>query len=47
MAEQSTWIRGVTRVDSRTVTLSGDELLALHQAFLTLVFLARSVVAFG
>lgn len=46
MAEQATWIRGVTRVDSRTVILTGDEPLALHQAFLTLVFLARSVVAF-
>ena len=46
MAEQATWIRGVTRLDSRTVTLAGDEPLALHQAFLILVFLVRSVVAF-
>jgi D-amino peptidase len=44
MAEQATWVRGVTRVDSRTVTLADDEPLRLYQAFITLVYLTRSLV---
>jgi D-amino peptidase len=46
MAEQASWIRGVTRIGNRRVALTGDEPLALHQAFVALVFLARSVVVF-
>jgi D-amino peptidase len=44
MAEQATWIRDVTRTDSRTVTLRDDDPLRLFQAFITLVFLTRSLV---
>jgi D-amino peptidase len=44
MAEQATWIRGVTRTDSRTATLTGDEPLDLFQAFITLVYLTRSLI---
>jgi D-amino peptidase len=44
MAEQATWIRGVTRLDGRTVALSDDDPLRLHQAFITLVYLTRSLV---
>ena len=44
MAEQATWVRGVTRLDSRTVSLSDDDPLRLYQAFITLVYLTRSLV---
>jgi D-amino peptidase len=44
MAEQATWVRGVSRMDSRSVALTGDEPLALFQAFIALVFLTRSLV---
>jgi D-amino peptidase len=44
MAEQATWIRGVTRLDSRTVSFTDDDALALFHTFMTLVFLARSLV---
>jgi len=44
MAEQATWIRGVTRLDARTVALCDDEPLRLYQAFITLVYLTRSLV---
>jgi D-amino peptidase len=44
MAEQATWIRGVTRRSSRTVALSAAEPLELFQAFITLVYLTRSLV---
>lgn len=44
MAEQSTWIRGVRRVDTVTVELTGDDPLALFQTFIALVFLTRSLV---
>lgn len=44
MAEQATWIRGVRRVDAVTVELSGDEPLALYQAFIAIVYLTRSLV---
>jgi D-amino peptidase len=43
MAEQATWIRGVSRVDNRRVTFTGDAPLALYQTFMTLVYLTRSL----
>lgn len=44
MAEQATWIRGVTRLDGRTVAFTDDDPLALYRTFMTLVFLTRSLV---
>ncbi|MGA8247900.1 MAG: M55 family metallopeptidase [Nocardioides sp.] len=44
MAEQATWIRGVTRLDSRTVSFTDDDALSLFRTFMTLVFLTRSLV---
>jgi D-amino peptidase len=44
MAEQATWIRGVERTDARSVRLVDDEPLRLFQAFITLVYLTRSLV---
>jgi D-amino peptidase len=44
MAEQSTWVRGVSRVDSRTVSLTDDDPLRLFRTFITLVYLTRSLV---
>jgi D-amino peptidase len=44
MAEQATWVRGVSRVDSRTVTLTDDDPLRLFRTFITLVYLTRSLV---
>ncbi|NUT18665.1 MAG: M55 family metallopeptidase [Hamadaea sp.] len=44
MAEQATWIQGVRRLDHVTVALTGDEPLALYQAFIALVYLTRSLV---
>jgi D-amino peptidase len=44
MAEQATWIHGVTRLDGRTVSLTDDDPLRLFRTFMTLVFLTRSLV---
>ncbi len=44
MAEQATWVRSVSRVDSRTVAIADDEPLRLHRTFITLVYLTRSLV---
>jgi D-amino peptidase len=44
MAEQATWVRGVTQVGSRTVSLTDPEPRRLFGAFITLVFLTRSTV---
>ena len=44
MAEQATWVRGVTRLDNRTVELTDTEPLRLFQTFITLVYLTRSLV---
>jgi D-amino peptidase len=44
MAEQATWIRGVNRLDSRTVSFTDDDPLSLYRTFMTLVFLTRSLV---
>ena len=42
MAEQATWIHGVTRLDGRTVSFTDDDPLRLFRTFMTLVFLTRS-----
>jgi D-amino peptidase len=44
MAEQATWIRDVERLDPVTVELTCDDPLRLYQAFITLVYLTRSLV---
>jgi D-amino peptidase len=44
MAEQSTWVRAVSRVDSRTVSITDDDALRLFRTFITLVYLTRSLV---
>jgi D-amino peptidase len=44
MAEQATWIEGVTRLDRRTVSFADDDPLRLFRTFMTLVFLTRSLV---
>jgi D-amino peptidase len=44
MAEQATWLRGVSRLDSRTVSITDDDPLQLFRVFMTLVFLTRSLV---
>jgi D-amino peptidase len=44
MAEQATWLRGVSRVDTRTVTVTDDDPLRLFGTFVTLVYLTRSLV---
>jgi len=44
MAEQATWIRGVSRLDSVTIELTDSDPLRLYQSFITLVYLTRSLV---
>jgi D-amino peptidase len=44
MAEQATWVRGVSQTGPRTVQLTDDEPLRLFRAFLTLVYLTRSLM---
>ncbi len=44
LAEQATWIHGVTRLDGRTVSFTDDDPLRLFRTFMTLVFLTRSLV---
>jgi D-amino peptidase len=44
MAEQATWVRGVSRLDEVSVALTDDDPLRLHRAFITLVYLTRSLV---
>jgi D-amino peptidase len=44
MAEQAAWVRGVSRLDSVTVALAGDDPLRLYQSFIMLVYLTRSLV---
>ena len=44
MAEMALWIRGVERVASRTVKVTGDHLLDLYRTFVTIVTLTRSLV---
>jgi D-amino peptidase len=44
MAEWAHWIRGVERVDARTVKLTGENLLDLYRMFVTIVTLTRTLV---
>ena len=44
MAEMATWIRGVERVGVRTAVLRDGDPLALYRAFVTLIYLTRSIV---
>jgi D-amino peptidase len=44
MAEQATWIRGVSRIGGRTVALTDENPLRLFGAFIALVYLTRSLV---
>jgi D-amino peptidase len=44
MAEQASWLHGVERVTSTTVTCSDDDPMQLYRTFMTLVFLTRSLV---
>ncbi len=44
MAEMALWVRGVERVDSRTIVLSSDNLLDLYRMFVTVVTLTRALV---
>lgn len=44
MAEQATWIRGVERTSSRTVSFTDSEPLRAFQTFIALVYLTRSLV---
>jgi D-amino peptidase len=45
MAEMATWIREVERADTRTVTVTGSEPLALYRTFTTIVALTRSITS--
>ncbi len=44
MAEMALWIRGVERVNGRTVRVLGENLLDLYRTFVTIVTLTRSLV---
>ncbi|HKF38974.1 MAG TPA: M55 family metallopeptidase [Ktedonobacteraceae bacterium] len=44
MAEMAQWIRGVERVNSRTVKLVGDNLLDRCRMLVTIVSLTRALV---
>lgn len=44
MADQATWIAGVSRLGPRTVSFSDHDPLRLFRTFMTLVFLTRSLV---
>ena len=44
MAEMALWIRGVERVNARTVRVVSDDLLGLYQTFVTIVTLTRALV---
>lgn len=44
MAEMATWIRGVDRVDIRTVTVTEEDPLRLYRTFVTIIALTRSIV---
>ena len=44
VAEMALWIRGVERVASRTVKVTGENLLDLYRTFVTIVTLTRALV---
>ncbi|GAB2580214.1 M55 family metallopeptidase [Microlunatus antarcticus] len=43
-AEMATWVQGVTRVDTRTVTFSDEDPIRLFRTFITVVQLTRAIV---
>ena len=43
MAEMATWIRGVERTATRTVTITDEDPLHLYRTFVTIVSLTRSI----
>jgi D-amino peptidase len=44
MAAMAEWVRGVERVDARTVRISSDNLLDMYRMFVTAVTLTRALV---
>ena len=44
MAEMAQWVRGVERVDARTVRLASEHYLDLYRTFVTVVTLTRALV---
>jgi D-amino peptidase len=44
LAEMATWVTGVKRVDARTVTIAGEDPIALFRTFITVVLLTRAIV---
>ena len=44
MAEMAQWVRGVERVNARTVKLTNENLLDLYRMFVTVVTLTRALV---
>jgi D-amino peptidase len=44
MAGQATWIRDVVQTGPRTVALHGDDPMSLFRAFMSIVYLTRSLV---
>ena len=43
MADMATWIAGVTRTGSRSISISDSDTLRLYQQFVTIVYLTRSL----
>lgn len=44
MAEMALWVRGVERVNARTVKVTGEQLLDLYRTFVTILTLTRSLI---
>lgn len=43
-ADMATWLRGVERVDAKTVTMTDEDPLRLYRTFITAVILTRAIV---
>jgi D-amino peptidase len=43
IAEMAAWLRGVQRMDEKTVTITDDDPLRLYQTFLAAVLLTRGI----
>ncbi len=44
MAEMATWVAGVERADTRTVTVTDEDPIRLFRTFITVVLLTRAIV---
>ncbi|GAC1610664.1 MAG: M55 family metallopeptidase [Mycobacteriales bacterium] len=44
LAQMSTWIDGVSRIDPKTVAITDDDPIRLYRTFVTVVALTRSIV---